>query len=483
MVLTEEQQTDPYPAATMETAQAANEGNYYANLNTGVAKPAGYPSNTSTNITSPNDRVAKVNGNGNKIGPSIILKVMAGDKFNVRVSSWYKTNGVQPAAPQNPLQNLLAALSASAGSVTANGVHGASTTTEIVNSNVLTPGATQFLSSRSYTSTKPKAYLNWILLDEHFNVAKDDAGNIIASGYSGAEQVPDESFYGTAPNNTVKWHTQNDLPINKSGYLYVYVSNETPNIDVFFDNLQVTHTRGAILEETHYYPFGLTMAGISSKAAGSLENKKKWNAGSELQNQEFSDGSGLELYATFYRSLDPQVGRFLQIDPKVEGQEKESPYSAMANNPVLKNDPLGDEPNDPPTKGIWKGFTDGLGGYFSNIGHAISHPVETVKGAVNNVIEHPVDFVLNKGSMGLYGKAKQIYNDTKENGFGYAVGHMAGNNVGEVVTAVGTAGVIKGVGSGITRLTTKTLFRAVSQAELADAAANGVRVQPGGGIL
>jgi RHS repeat-associated protein len=199
---------------------------------------------------------------------------------------------------------------------------------------VFLPGISEFFNSIPATTTKPKAYLNWVLFDEQFKY--------VAEG-SNSDAVPEEAYF--LANNSVYTHLKPNLPISKSGYVYVYVSNETPNINVYFDNLQVSHTRGPLLEETHYYPFGLTMSGISSKALnGAPENKRKWNKGSELQSKELTDGSGLELYSTQYRSLDPQLGRFWQIDPRPDYSQ--SLYSSMSNNPISFNDPLGDSINN-----------------------------------------------------------------------------------------------------------------------------------------
>ena len=50
-----------------------------------------------------------------------------------------------------------------------------------------------------------------------------------------------------------------NIPVTRNGFIYVYASKESP-VTVYFDNMQVIHSRGPLLEETHYYPGGLTVA-------------------------------------------------------------------------------------------------------------------------------------------------------------------------------------------------------------------------------
>jgi RHS repeat-associated protein len=95
-------------------------------------------------------------------------------------------------------------------------------------------------------------------------------------------------------------------------------------------------------------PFGLTMAGISSKAANTLENKYKYNG------IEYNNDFDLNIGETFFRSHDPQIGRWLQVDPKTEKMEMWCPYVSNYNNPITFNDFLGDEPQNYPIIKITK---------------------------------------------------------------------------------------------------------------------------------
>lgn len=344
MILTDETSQDTYPAATVETLSygggvaEATESLYY-NINasdikvTATSLPwfAGLPNssylNTNVNPANPNPysdptsyskNVYWLNGQtGDKTGLGITLKVVAGDSYSIFGKSvWHNPNGgtvsYQPIT--SALSTFLAgfANASNGSSIITHGVTGTQLSSVGTTTTPLTPllNGTPNNGNQPNGSPAPKAAINWMLFDDQFRP--------VSVGTSLVSTSPDQIY--THPISL-------SIPVTKSGYLYVYCSNES-NMDVYFDNLQVVLTHGPLVEETHYYPSGLTMAGISDKAFGKQQNYFHYQD-KEMQNQEWYDGTGFEEYDFHARYYDQQLGVWHNQDPV--GQFA-SPYLAMSNN-------------------------------------------------------------------------------------------------------------------------------------------------------
>jgi RHS repeat-associated protein len=372
MVLTDQSQQDIYPVASLETGTRSCEQAYYQieeNRIVDASVVNGLPAYSSDNGLNGMRNVCGAGGtsqqlyrligssSGGQSGLGMTLKVMAGDRLDIFGKSYYPvaSSGSGSAVP---LQVLFAGLLGGSGAAGLSD-KGATASGLLQDAGLVSAVTNGFLQhpDRGVEGAQPRAYVNWILFDEQLQY--------VTGGFSRVHSQP----------STLKEHVQElqNIVLNKSGYVYIYVSNESP-VAVFFDNLQVVHTRGPLLEETHYYPFGLTMAGISSKALNSIvENKRGYN-GNELQSKEFFDQSGLDFYDFNARSYDQQVGRFWEIDPLLEdNQESFTPYHFGYNNPIRYNDPDGRTPG---------GCCD-LGGLWEETKEVVRGGLLAVGGAIN----------------------------------------------------------------------------------------------------
>ncbi|HEV2483712.1 MAG TPA: RHS repeat-associated core domain-containing protein, partial [Puia sp.] len=351
--LTDEVQQDIYPAATGEitsvtsggtTSTAQNyESQYYSfNASDFVASSSlpwfsaisgsSYPNENDGGIPANNDpfsqttatstKVFQVCGNtannpsGDNFGLGITLKVMAGDVVNIYGLSFWHNSGNLPTGSY-PVSAVLGSLLGAFGgssAVSSTLAHSALGSGGFNNA-VTTPTATSLNPMLSPASAQsgtqaPYAGINYIIFDDQFK----PQGTVV-----GFDPV------STSTDN-IKQHSL-AVTIPKNGYIFVYVSNQS-NLNVYFDNLQVTQTRGPLLEETHYYPAGVAMAGISDRAWNKQPNYHHYQ-GKEMQDEEWHDGSGLEEYDFKARYYDPQLGRWNTQDP---ASQYASPYAGMGNN-------------------------------------------------------------------------------------------------------------------------------------------------------
>jgi|GEM_PF-4687429 len=102
-------------------------------------------------------------------------------------------------------------------------------------------------------------------------------------------------------------------------------------------NVRIIFSKGAnglaqILQEDHYYPFGLTFMGALNYNYGTQENKLLY------QGKELQDEHNLQWHDFGARMYDAQLGRWHSPDPMLQYS---SPYLAMGNSPTNGTDPRG----------------------------------------------------------------------------------------------------------------------------------------------
>ncbi|WP_212003401.1 DUF6443 domain-containing protein [Chitinophaga sp. HK235] len=329
VILTEQTDTSVY-SASMETANAAREERTFSNLEaTRSAKPAGYPA---ANTKEKNEFVSLLSGqpDGKKTGPSLVLRVMAGDTVQVGANAFYKSTAVKKNNPLLPLAGLLNQTLQTASTTTGStSVHTSPWADQppLIANNLTTDSYERLKSAndQKVDPLRPKAYLNYIYFDEHFKMVEE------GSGVKQVQPVPDQ----------IQQLGTDKMVVSKSGYLYVFPSNESAQ-QLYFDNITVSLITGPLLEVTHYYPTGLVMEGISSNALKGTaypDNRKKFNS-YELQSREFMDGSSLEWYDFKTSLYDQQIGRYLQFRKHEKFQEYLSPFHYMFNKPAGDVAPL-----------------------------------------------------------------------------------------------------------------------------------------------
>lgn len=179
----------------------------------------------------------------------------------------------------------------------------------------------------------PFAYLNYLVFNEQY-VAVD----------GGAWRVPQTAGFNpgqeaqgyTEANNKVKFGSP--VTINQTGYIYVWVSNETEATKVWFDDLSVVHRKNIVSQATDYETWGGV---LREQKYNEDENYRYGYQGKYAERDEETGWNHFEL-----REYDPVIGRWTTKDP--EGQYY-SPYVAMGNDPVDRMDPDGgkDGPGEP----------------------------------------------------------------------------------------------------------------------------------------
>lgn len=250
-------------------------------------------------------------------GPAINLRVEPGDKITVEVyakfrkKTSYARDGIVPSIASILATNFVG---------TASGI------------DVISKAVTEFgegtgalfaLTGGAGTDTqRPYAFLNALVYDKTFNLNQN---------LTTFTRIPETAGFDPG-YETLSGHQKMEIStitITEPGYVYIYVSNESQDTDVWFDDLKITHVRANVVAGADYYPFGLAMENREI-------TREDYRYGYQGQYSEEDKTTGWNEFEL--RMYDARIGRWISPDPY--GQFA-SPYLAMGNMPHMGSDPDG----------------------------------------------------------------------------------------------------------------------------------------------
>jgi|GEM_PF-978925 RHS repeat-associated core domain len=280
--------------ATMESENFERENEEFLNL-----RSQNETSLAAANATPGGNQALIMNANY-RVGPSRTFKVFPGDVIDASVNAYYVTGS--NSSITSMAAHVIAALTEGTGDVVS-GIESAYN---------LSAGANpSYTLGKDQGSTKPSAFLNYILFDDAFRPIEAKSAPLGAT--SG------QLHFVTLPAINVK----------ETGRLFVYLSYDNiTGADVYFDDLKITYRESPVIQVNAYYPFGMTA--YSWVRDGEEQNRYLYQGKDYDENTKWQD-----FHA---RQYDGALGRWFAVDP---ANQFASPYLAMANSPVISIDPDG----------------------------------------------------------------------------------------------------------------------------------------------
>jgi RHS repeat-associated protein len=323
------------------------------------------------------------------IGPAIALRVNAGDAINVEAwSRFERKNDYTHDFGLVALSALLGNTFATSGGFDGLPLNGTISNLE----QALTAAA---FPDDGGDDTRPFAYVNYILYDE--NMVYQSAG---------WRRVSDEAgFYpneiGLPEKKPVRVGFDEPIEVSQSGYIYVWVSNQSKETKVWFDDLRVTYTQHILVQATDYGVWGDVLREQKT-------DESVYRFGYQGKYSERDDETGWNHFEA--REYDPVTGRWTSKDPAGQFQ---SPYLGMGNNPVSNVDPDGRRiiinrflrkdlvyENGSLYNMDGSAYTGRVGGFLGKRFDALNNLNSVAVGAsrLRTLESSPFDFVIKRGS-------------------------------------------------------------------------------------